>query len=69
MYLAGVGCSDGLACVQSQLADVFLSRDDEMGHNEAEGAELALAERQGRADRQQPISCRRRIICHSTQYG
>lgn len=42
-YLAGVGCSDGLASVQSQLADILLTRDDEMGHNEGEGAELALA--------------------------
>lgn len=51
-YLAGVGCSDGLARLQSQLADTLLTRDDEMSHNEAKGAELRLARRQGRADRQ-----------------
>lgn len=43
IYLAGIGCSDGLACIQSQLADGFLTRDNEMGHNEGEGAWQALA--------------------------
>lgn len=51
-YLAGIGCSNGLARLQSQLADTVLTRDDEMSHNEAKGAELRLARRQGQADRQ-----------------
>lgn len=69
-YLGGVGCSDGLAGVQSQLADVFfLAADDEVAHDEDEGAGQALAGRQGRADRRQPIAGCRRIVRHFTQNG
>ena len=69
VYLAGLCSSKGLDGLQSQLADVFPPREEEVGHHEAEGGELALAGGQGRADGQQPISCRRRALRHSTQYG
>ena len=68
-YLAGVGCSERLACVQSQLADVFLARDDEIGHDEGERAGQALAGRHGRANGQQPFGGQGWIVCNLTQYG
>lgn len=67
IYLAGVGCSEGLAGAQSQLADVVLARDDQIGHNEGEGAGQALAGRQSRADRQQPVCGRGRVVGHFVQ--
>lgn len=68
IYLAGVGSSDSLACFQSQLADVFLTHDDEISHNQDKRGGQALAGRQGGADRQQPIGRCCWIVGHFAQY-
>lgn len=68
-YLGGVAGRDGFTCIQSQLTDVILARDDEMTHDEGEVAETALAWRQRRADSQEPLRRLCRFVCQSTQSG